>query len=62
MQSDKTVYDVDRLREWRREFGFDQVIQDLSKKIVNADLKVSSFLQMDFNKYLSLENYQALLW
>ena len=62
MQSDKTVYDVDRLREWRREFGFDQVIQDLSKKIVNADLKVSSFLKMDFNKYLSLENYQALLW
>jgi len=52
MQSDKTVYDVDRLREWRREFGFDQVIQDLSRKIVNADLKNLQLLSPEAEDHL----------
>jgi len=32
------VYDVDKLRDWKKEFGFNDVISNLSSRIVGADL------------------------
>ena len=32
------MYDVDKLRDWKKEFGFNDVISNLSSRIVGADL------------------------
>jgi len=46
------VYDVDKLKNWKEEFGFNDVIKDLSDKIVGADLQNLQLLSPEAEDHL----------
>jgi len=51
MQTDR-FYDVDQLRNWRRKFGFDEVIDKLSAKITGANLRDVQLLSPEAEDHL----------
>ena len=51
LQTDK-LYDVEELRDWRRKFGFEAIIRDLTAKITGANLKDVQLLSPEAEEHL----------